>query len=108
MAAGAALGRVVVAPGQHGLDGAALAQRMKTGGIMIAITAELRAQPGKQAAVEKALREMVQVASEKYPTLPGYSLLQSEDDPLQFVMHAEFTSVEARMPDHQTEELMLM
>ena len=75
---------------------------------MIAITAELRAQPGKEAAVEKALREMVQVASEKYPTLPGYSLLKSEDDPLEFVMHAEFTSVEARMPDHQAEELMLM
>ena len=75
---------------------------------MIAITAELRAQPGKEAAVEKALREMVQVASDKYPTLPGYSLLQSEEDPTQFVMHAEFTSVEARMPDHQAEELMLM
>ena len=75
---------------------------------MIAITAELRAQPGKEQAVERALREMVKVASEKYPTLPGYSLLQSEDDPQQFVMHAEFTSVEARLPDHQAEELMLM
>ena len=75
---------------------------------MIAITAELRAQPGKEKAVEKALREMVQVASDKYPTLPGYSLLQSEEDPQQFVMYAECTSVEARLPDHQAEELMLM
>ena len=75
---------------------------------MIAFIAELRAQPGKEKAVEKALREMVQVASDKYPTLPGYSLLQSEDDPQQFVVYAEFTSVEARLPDHQAEELLMM
>ena len=75
---------------------------------MIAITAELWAQPGKEQAVEQALREMVQVASDRYPTLPGYALLQSEDDPQQFVMYAEFTSVEDRLPDHKAEELMLV
>ncbi|MEZ4503545.1 MAG: antibiotic biosynthesis monooxygenase [Dehalococcoidia bacterium] len=73
---------------------------------MIAITARLHADPGKEVDVRKALSTMVQDASTRQPSMPGYSLLASEKDPTEFLMYAEFTSVEDRLPEARIDELM--
>lgn len=73
---------------------------------MIEVISKLKAQPGKEDAVRRALEEMVHTSRERDPQALGYGVHVSEEDPTEFLVMERHTSVEERLPDGQSESML--
>ena len=73
---------------------------------MIEVISKLKAQPGKEDDVRRALEEMVHSSGDRDPQAVGYGVHVSEEDPTEFLVMERHTSVEDRLQDGQSESML--
>ena len=74
--------------------------------LVIEVISKLKAQPGKEDDVRRALEEMVNSSRDKDPQAIGYGVHVSDEDPTEFLVMERHTSVEERLPDGQSESML--